>query len=302
VHADRYEILGELAVGGMATVYLAREREPRGEGRLVALKHMHPQYAGDAEVAAMFVDEARLTTRLRHPNIVPTLDVVADDERLVLVMEYVEGQSLSALLQTLGHARRSMPVPMACAIAVDILLGLHEAHEATDDDGLPLAVIHRDVSPQNVMIGLDGRARVLDFGIAKARRRIGASTAEGVVKGKLRYMPAEQLFGGSIDRRADVYATGAVLWELLCGRPLYPGPPQVVAAKVDEGIVPPPSTRAEKVSRELDAIVLAALARNPEDRFPTAWAMAEAITCAVSLPPRADIAAWIRTSSKRRNP
>src|SRR5688500_17660419 len=128
---DGYEVLGELAVGGMATVYLGRD----GEGQLVALKHMHPQYAGDAEVAAMFADEARLTARLRHPNIVSTLDVVADEERLVLVMEYVEGASLSAVLETLAGKRARMPIPIACAIAVDILLGLHEAHDATDEDG-----------------------------------------------------------------------------------------------------------------------------------------------------------------------
>src|SRR5688500_6034671 len=139
---DRYEILGELAVGGMATVYLARLSGPLGFHRLVAVKHMHPQLAADTEFTSMFIDEARLTARLHHPNIVSTLDIVADDGQLLLVMEFVDGQSLAAIASALARDGERMPVPVACALVYDALLGLHEAHEATDDDGTPLAVVH----------------------------------------------------------------------------------------------------------------------------------------------------------------
>src|SRR5688572_7803824 len=161
---ERYELLGELASGGMATVYLARLRRPLGFARLVAIKCMHPQFAKDPAFTTMFLDEARITSRLRHPNIVPTLDIVAEDGHLLLVMEYVEGESLVAILRTLKKQGARIPLPIACAIVHDVLLGLHEAHEAKDDDGTPLAVVHRDVSPHNVIVGIDGLARVLDFG------------------------------------------------------------------------------------------------------------------------------------------
>src|SRR5260221_167026 len=148
----RYELLGELASGGMATVYLARMVGSMGVSRLVAIKSMHPQYAKDPSFASMFVDEARLTARLRHPNVVPTLDIVAEGGHLLIVMEYVEGESLAALIKLVRDAGDRIPVAVACAIIHDLLLGLHEAHEARDDDGSALAIIHRDVSPQNVMV------------------------------------------------------------------------------------------------------------------------------------------------------
>src|SRR4051794_33570181 len=206
---ERYELLGELATGGMATVYLGRMRRPMGFARLVAIKCMHPQYAKDPSFASMFLDEARLTARLRHPNIVPTLDIVADGGHLLIVMDYVEGESLAGLLRLVRDAADRIPVAVACAIIHDLLLGLHEAHEARDDDGSALAIIHRDVSPQNVIVGLDGLARVLDFGVAKARSRVHHSN-EGEIKGKIPYMPPEQLFGEAVDRRVDIYAAGVL--------------------------------------------------------------------------------------------
>src|SRR5215218_3670518 len=134
---ERYELLGELASGGMATVYLARMRRPMGFSRLVAIKCMHPQFAKDPSFATMFLDEARITARLRHPNIVPTLDIVAEDGQLLLIMDYVEGESLVSLLRTLKKTNTRIPMPVVCAIVHDVLLGLHEAHEAKDDDGTP---------------------------------------------------------------------------------------------------------------------------------------------------------------------
>jgi serine/threonine-protein kinase len=297
---ERYELLGELAAGGMATVYLGRMRRPMGFARLVAIKCMHPQYAKDPAFASMFLDEARLTARLRHPNIVPTLDIVADGKHLLIVMEYVAGESLAALLGLVRAANERVPVPVACAIIHDVLLGLHEAHEARDDEGAPLAIVHRDVSPQNVILGLDGLARVLDFGVAKARSRVHHSN-EGEIKGKLPYMPPEQLFGEGLDRRVDVYAAGVLLWEALVGARLFEGASEeVLVRRIDAGTVEAPSRRAADIPPALDALVLRALAKAPDGRFPTALAMAEALSAIAPLPPRTAISAWMRRYSTAR--
>jgi serine/threonine protein kinase len=291
---DRYELLGELATGGMATVYLGRMRRPMGFNRLVAIKCMHPQYAKDPSFASMFVDEARLTARLRHPNIVPTLDIVSDGGHLLIVMEYVEGESLAGLIKLVRDAGARIPVAVACAIIHDLLLGLHEAHESTDDDGSALAIIHRDVSPQNVIVGLDGLARVLDFGVAKARSRVHHSN-EGEIKGKIPYMPPEQLFGEGVDRRVDIYAAGVLLWESLVGERLFEGSSEeMLVRRIDAGDVPAPSTKVPGISPELDALVMRALCKDPAGRFPTALAMAEAISGSVALPPRTEISSWIK--------
>ena len=298
---ERYELLGELATGGMATVYLGRMRRPMGFARLVAIKAMHPQYAKDPSFASMFVDEARLTARLRHPNIVPTLDIVADSGHLLIVMEYVEGESLSSLLRMVRGANDRIPVAVACAIIHDLLLGLHEAHEARDDDGSPLSIIHRDVSPQNVIVGLDGLARVLDFGVAKARSRVHHSN-EGEIKGKIPYMPPEQLFGEAVDHRVDIYAAGVLLWESLAGQRLFDGSnEESIVRRIDAGEIAAPSSKATGISPELDAVVLRALSKNADDRFPTALAMAEALSAIATLPPRTEISAWMKRYSKPRS-
>lgn len=298
---EQYELLGELATGGMATVYLGRMRRPMGFARLVAIKCMHPQYAKDPTFASMFVDEARLTARLRHPNIVPTLDIVADGGHLLIVMEYVEGESLAGLVTLVRDAGDRIPVAVACAIIHDLLLGLHEAHEAHDDDGSALAIIHRDVSPQNVMVGLDGLARVLDFGVAKARSRVHHSN-ENEIKGKIPYMPPEQLFGEAIDRRADIYGAGVLLWEALTGSRLFDGgSEESLVRRIDAGEIPAPCTRAPGISAELDAIVMRALCKDPDGRFPTALAMAEAISGVVPLPPRTEISAWMKRFTTPRS-
>ena len=297
---DRYELLGELATGGMATVYLGRMRRPMGFHRLVAIKCMHPQYAKDPSFVSMFVDEARLTARLRHPNIVPTVDIVSDAGQLLIVMEYVEGESLAGLIKLVREAGSRIPVAVACAIIHDLLLGLHEAHESTDDDGSPLAIIHRDVSPQNVVVGIDGLARVLDFGVARARSRVHHSN-EGEIKGKIPYMPPEQLFGEGVDRRVDIYAAGVLLWEALVGERLFEGSSEeMLVRRIDAGDVPAPSTKVSDISPELDALVMRALCKDPQGRFPTALAMAEAISGLVALPPRTEISSWIKRYSTPR--
>lgn len=286
----KYEIVHRLAAGGMGTVYLGRLRGALGFSRLVALKSMHAQYALDPNFRAMFVDEARLTALLHHPNIVPTIDVVSTDDSLMLVMEYVEGSSLYDLCQR----PESPPVPLPVAVAVihDLLSGLHHAHTATDEVGNPLGIIHRDVSPQNLLVGRDGLARVLDFGIARALRTVHASDT-GAVRGKVAYMPPEQLCGKAIDHRVDIYAAGVVLWETLTGRRLFQGENLALVTSVLTGEVPPPSTVRPDIPPELDAIVLAALAKDPAMRYPTAQAMAEALRSVIPLASRAAITRWV---------
>ncbi len=297
---SQYELLGELATGGMATVYLGRMRRALGWSRLVAIKCMHPQYAKDPSFASMFVDEARLTARLRHPNIVPTLDIVSDGGQLLIVMDYVEGESLAGLIKLVREAGDRIPVTVACAIIHDLLLGLHEAHEAQDDDGEGLGIIHRDVSPQNVIVGLDGLARVLDFGVAKARSRVHHSNA-GEIKGKIPYMPPEQLFGEEVDRRVDVYAAGVLLWEALVGERLFSGSSEeALVRRIDAGDVPAPSTKVRGISAELDALVMRATCKDAEGRFPTALAMAEALSSIAALPPRTEISAWMKRLCRPR--
>lgn len=300
---SRYEVLGKLASGGMGTVHLARMRGSLGFTKLVAVKTMHPRHATDPSACAMFLDEAQVTAHLRHPNIVGAIDFVAERGELMLVMDYIEGDSLRALQKAAAHAgeRIPVPVPIACAIARDVLHGLHAAHEARDEQGRSLGVIHRDVSPDNMIVGLDGVARVLDFGVARARC---AAVADGdtAVRGKVVYMAPEQLAGqhDRIDRSVDVYAVGAVLWELLAGRRLFRGgggsaralhetimtqegvtPPSVAAAAV-RGAGSSAPQMGESIPPELDAVVLAMIARDPKKRPRTALEAARAIEAAVS--------------------
>lgn len=297
---ERYELLGELASGGMATVYLARMRRPMGFSRLVAVKTMHPQFAKDPSFSTMFLDEARLTAQLRHPNIVPTFDIVSDEGQLHLVMEYVEGESLAGLLRAARAAGTRLPTPIACAIVHDTLLGLHEAHEAKDEEGMPLAIVHRDVSPQNVMVGIDGLARVLDFGVAKAKSMVHPSN-DHEIKGKIPYMPPEQLYGECVDRRVDVYAAGVLLWEALACARLFEGPCETALVKrITEDEVAPPSSRVPEIPAALDAIVMQALSRDANGRFDTALEMAEAIARTVTLPSRTEVSAWVKRFARPR--
>ena len=293
---DRYELLGELATGGMATVYLGRQRGPFGFTRTVAIKSMHPQFAKDPEFRAMFLDEATLTARIRHPNVVPTLDIVAAESNVLIVMEYVEGVALSTLLRRMLTLGTRMEPAVASAIVCDLLHGLHAAHTIADDQGSPLHVVHRDVSPQNVHIGADGHARVLDFGVAKAASRRHV-TQGGEVKGKLAYMSAEQVTGEDVDHRTDVYAAGVVLWETLTQKRLITGAHDgEMLRKVLMPDFKPPSEVAPlaQISPALDAVVMKALSAKKEDRFASADEMARALAAAQAPSPRDVVAAMVR--------
>ena len=286
----RYALFGEIAAGGMATVYFGRQTGAVGFSRSVAIKQLHPQFARSPEFVAQFLDEAQLTARIRHPNVVSVLDVVARDGELFVIMEFVEGEPLSRLVR---FAVEPSPIPVASAILIQALLGLHAAHEATTETGEPLQIVHRDVSPQNILVGVDGATHVLDFGVAKAASRVN-TTENGEIKGKIAYMAPEQLNNGELDRRVDVFAAGIVLWELLTGQRLFArGDPGAVVGAVLQGGVKPPSELRPGVSAELDAIVLKALASDREERFATAREMAVALeNCA---PPASSltVGAWV---------
>jgi serine/threonine-protein kinase len=291
----RYALHGILATGGMATVHVGRLLGPVGFSRTVAIKRMHDQFARDPEFVAMFLDEAQLASRIRHPNAVAVIDVVASNGEVLLVMEYVQGETLSRLMRRVNDLQEKVPPPVAAAIVIDLLEGLHAAHEARDGRGVPLEMVHRDVSPQNVIVGIDGVARVLDFGIAKAAGR-SQVTREGQLKGKLSYMAPEQL-KGEATRASDICAAGIVFWEALTGRRLYQGAneAQTVTMVLTEKVRPPSECGGPN---EYDAVLLKALSREPGDRFATAREMSIAISEAAPHAAPHDVAAWLERVAK----
>jgi eukaryotic-like serine/threonine-protein kinase len=290
----RYALFGEIAAGGMATVHLARLLGPVGFARTVAIKRLHPHLAKDPEFVGMFLEEARLAARVRHPNVVSTLDVVSEDGELFLVMEYIAGESLSRLVRKTPEAGDRVPPRYAVGIMCGALDGLHAAHEALSEKGTPLGIVHRDVSPQNVHMGIDGVPRVLDFGIAKATNRV-QETRTDQIKGKVAYMSPEQLAKGAIDRRADVYSASVVLWETLTGARLFKADdiPSLVYSIINDE-VRPPSSLVPDLPKGLDEIVMRGLDREAHNRWPSARAMAEALEkVLVAAPPR-EIGEWVR--------
>jgi eukaryotic-like serine/threonine-protein kinase len=288
----RYALYDEIASGGMATVHIGRLLGPVGFSRTVAIKKLHPQYAKEPQFVSMFMDEARLAARIRHPNVLGTLDVVVLAGELFLVMDYVEGESVQRLAHAAKQRGERVPVPIAGAILVGALDGLHAAHEATSEQGEPLGLIHRDVSPQNILVGTDGVPRILDFGVAKAVGRV-EDTKDGVLKGKLRYMAPEQV-NGETSRATDIYAASVVLWELLTGHRLVRANNDMqTLANVTAGNRTPPSAFAPYVTTELDAIVLRGMKKNPEDRFSTAREMARAIQRAIPIASANVVGEWV---------
>jgi serine/threonine-protein kinase len=298
----RYALYGEIASGGMATVHLGRLIGPVGFARTVAVKSLHPGFAKDPEFVSMFLDEARLAARVRHPNVVSTIDVVVGEGELFLVMEYVAGESLAKLVRFASARGERVPLAIATTLVATTLHGLHAAHEALSDRGEPLGLVHRDVSPQNVLVGTDGIARVIDFGVAKAQGR-AQTTREGQVKGKIAYMAPEQLLGDAT-RLSDIYAVGLILWEIVAGRRAFEGDSEAsLMARVLHATLAPPSTFVTELStlsaaeqeaiHALDAVVMRAVARDPAARFRTAEEMALAIQAVIPQSPARDVGAWV---------
>jgi serine/threonine-protein kinase len=293
----RYALYQKIASGGMASVHLGRLLGPVGFARTVAIKRMHPQLATDPEFVSMFLDEARLAARIRHPNVVPTLDVVAMEEELFLVMELVQGESLARLIRAASQRGEHIPTEMIAAIMVGALHGLHAAHEARSDGGEPLGIVHRDVSPHNILVGTDGVARVLDFGVAKAAGRL-QTTREGQLKGKLGYMAPEQI-RGEVTRATDVYAASVVLWEALTSKRLFKGDNEAqVLDLVLRGCDVPPSRYAPGLPSALDEVTMRGLSVDPARRFSTAREMARALEDAIPLATASRIGDWVEVTAK----
>jgi eukaryotic-like serine/threonine-protein kinase len=295
----RYELHAKIASGGMATVHLGRLTGAVGFARTVAIKRLHPHFTEDPDFVSMFMDEARLAARIRHPNVVPTLDVVEADGELFVVMEYVQGETLARLRRTMIAKRERVPLPVAAAIFSGVLHGLHAAHEAKNERGEPLGIVHRDVSPQNIIVGVDGTPRVLDFGVANASGRL-QTTREGQLKGKLSYMAPEQVQGAKTTRQTDVYAAGVVLWETLTNQRLFQEENDAaVLNKILAGNYPALESRVEGLPPALVDVVKRAMSLEAAQRFATAREMATALGSAVPLAVAVQVGEWVEGTAEK---
>lgn len=271
----RYLLLERVDVGGMAEVFVARVREGQGAGRLLAVKRLLPHLCEDPAMVALFLDEARIAIQLHHASLAAVEDLGRQGSSYYIAMEWVPGKDLRAVQAALRPAGRRMPVELAALVGVRVLEGLAHAHGARGEDGAPLGVVHRDVSPQNVLLSFAGEVKLLDFGIARAAWRQGEP---GALRGKLAYLSPEQAAGGAADARSDLFAAGAVLHELLGGERLFRAPSEpLLLERVRAAEVEPPSRRNPEVPPELDQLVLRALARDPRDRPAGAGALAGAL-------------------------
>jgi len=291
----RYAIYDEIAAGGMAVVHIGRLLGQVGFSRTVAIKRLHPQYAKNPNFVAMFLDEARLAVRVQHPNVVAPLDVLVVQGEVLVVMEYVAGDTLARLQRSQGAQERPATHAIISGVLCNALYGLHAAHEAVGENGQPLSIVHRDVSPQNIMVGTDGIARVLDFGVAKAAMR-SQCTTEGEVKGKIAYMAPEQIEALELDRRTDIFAAGIVAWEALARRRLFNADqPSETIARILRSPIRPPSAYEKQITPELDAVILKALERDPRHRFQSARDFAAALerVCPPANP--STIGDWVRS-------
>ncbi|HVZ88850.1 MAG TPA: serine/threonine-protein kinase, partial [Polyangia bacterium] len=272
----RFQIIGRLATGGMAEVYLALSGELPGFRTLIVVKRILPHLASNRQFIRMFLDEARLAALLDHPNVVRIIEVGHDNEEYFLAMELVQGKPLSAVLRKAARERRPPSPALAAYIIAQAASGLGYAHALTDGDGRPLGVVHRDVSPQNILLSFEGAVKLIDFGVARAFGRV-AHTSPGGLKGKIEYMSPEQASAEEVDHRADVFALGVVLWEVLTGRRLFRRETELATMRsILDDPIPRPSEVAD-VPAALDAVVMRALRKRRDARFGSAHEMAQAL-------------------------
>ena len=263
----KYLLLDRIAVGGMAEVFVAKAFGVEGFERLLAIKKILPTMGEDQEFISMFVDEARIAVQLSHANIVQVLELGKHEENLYIAMEYISGRDVRQLLERFRKRGRPMPTPQACLIVAKVCEALDYAHRKRDPRGVPLGIVHRDVSPQNVLVSFEGEVKLIDFGIAKAESRLQRTQA-GILKGKFSYMSPEQVRGQPVDSRSDIFAVGVLLWELLCGEKLFTGDSDfVVLEKVRNGLVPSPRSVNPELSEALEWVMLKALATEVADRY-----------------------------------
>ncbi len=263
----RYQLLKKIASGGMGQVFLARSAGERGFEKLLVIKRILPHLVEDEEFFSMFFDEARITARLNHPNIAQIFDLGEAEGSHYIAMEYVAGEDVRRIEKFARSKSVREPLGVVLRIIADAAAGLDYAHKALDATGKPLGLVHRDVSPQNILVGFDGGVKLIDFGVAKAAGRL-QMTATGILKGKYPYMSPEQADGESVDLRSDIFALGIVFWEQLTDKRLFKGENDTMTLRLVKACnVPPPSSIDPKVPASLDAIVLKALERNPADRY-----------------------------------
>lgn len=273
----RFELLIEMGRGGMATLYLARIQGPSNFEKLLAIKKIHSHLAPDEQFVRMFMDEARIAAMIHHSNVATIFDMGRVDDAYFIAMEYVHGQNLTDILKFSARDRSRFPWTLGVRIVADAATGLHAAHDLTNAEGRPLNVVHRDVSPQNILISYDGNVKVVDFGIAFAAEKL-EHTAVGTLKGKAGYMSPEQTLGEILDRRSDIFSLGIVLWESVCLKRLFRESNEAqTILKVRDAVVPPPRTVNPDLPVELERILLKALARRPKDRFATAEELSQAL-------------------------
>jgi serine/threonine-protein kinase len=293
----RYLLCDEFASGGMASVHFGLLLGDAGFTKTVAIKRLHPAFAKDPEFASVLIDEGQMQSRVHHPNVCAVLDVVRSGGELLLVMEYLHAAPLAHLQRAARMTGEQPPLGVIRAVMAGALRGLHAAHEARTLSGQPLDIVHRDVSPQNILVGADGVARVVDFGIARAAFR-SQVTREGLLKGKPGYMAPEQLESGPVGRAVDIYAAGVVLWELLTGERLFPGGDLAsTALRILAGQIDPPSAVVPGLPEALDAITAKALARHPSARFATAAEFADALEGLGPTAGPGEVAAWVRRAA-----
>lgn len=266
----RYRLIDRLAVGGMAELFLGFTQSMHGFEKLVVLKRILPQFAENPDFVRMFLDEARLAATLDHPNIAHVYDIGEHHGSYFFSMEYVHGQSLLRVMRAVTKARRPLPLEHSLNVIIGTCAGLHYAHEKVGLDGTPLGIVHRDISPPNLILTYDGTVKVVDFGIAKAATA-RSNTAVGTLKGKIPYMAPEQCRSEPLDRRSDIFSIGIILYELTVGRRLFQAETEIaIIQKITSGGFPPPTSVHPSYPGELEAIVMRALQLNPDARYSTA--------------------------------
>jgi len=275
----RYEFLVPIAKGGMAAVWAARLKGTRGFSKTVAIKTMLPSLSDDPSFEQMFLDEAQIAAQIHHPNVVEIMDLGEETDVLYIVMEYIDGESVATLMRNASKRKEPIGLPVGVQLAVDACNGLHAAHELKNVDGNTVGLVHRDISPQNILVTYDGMVKLVDFGVAKAAGRMSSETTAGQIKGKAPYMSPEQAMGGRVDRRTDIFAMGIVLYQLTTGKHPFRGENDLSTLhNILHRTVPSPKFVDPKFPRPLEAVIMKALSREQDKRFQTAQEMADALT------------------------
>lgn len=306
IEFGRYRLLRLLGRGGMAEVHLAESVGPMSFRKRVAVKRLLPIYAHNKRYVQMLMDEARIAGAIQHPNVVHVIEFGQVDRQPYLAMEFIDGVDLASVLRGVREAGGRMPLNLALHVARCIADGLHAAHVIVDSDGAPMRVVHRDVSPHNVLLGYDGEVKLIDFGVAKASTNL-TQTRSGIIKGKLQYMSPEQAQALPVDPRADVFSLGLTLYKMLTGRLPFRGANEFqIYDQILRKRPTPPSRSRSDVTEGVDALVLKALSKEPEGRFESAWAFARALEQALlahgDQPSTGRLAAWVETALPREHP